>query len=94
MLDIFTENLLQTFRDPCHPAVRKCFLSNRKIRTLLGSYFVQILQNLFAVFYNLKNVVQVSNIIARIFHKKLISSKAKTLQSGLAAYLHVSVSCV
>ena len=55
MSDIFTEHLFQ-----------KVLLSKKKIRNLLGSWFVPILQKLFAVIYNLKNFMQIS-IIARIF---------------------------
>jgi hypothetical protein len=54
-LDIFIENSWQAKGSRS----QKVFLSDRKIRNLLGSrftnwHFVQILQKLIAVFYNLK----------------------------------------
>jgi ABC-type uncharacterized transport system YnjBCD ATPase subunit len=65
---------------PRDPAVRKC-LSNSKIGNVLSSqlvqisgsqkHFVQILQKLFAVFYNLKNFAQIS-VIVRIFAQEII----------------------
>ena len=56
--NIFGTKNLRQIKGSCN---QKVFLSNRKIRNLLGSWFtktfsVQILQKLFAVFHNLEKV--------------------------------------
>ena len=56
------------------------FLPNRKIRNLLGSWFIlcRFFSNYWQFFYILKNLAQIS-ILAGIFVQE---TKAKTLQSG------------
>ena len=77
MSDIFTEYLRQTGQE--RPCSQKVFLTNRKIRNLLASQrqFVQILQKIFVVFYNL---------CKRIFAQEIIFSPQSKLYS-LELYL-------